>query len=374
MGVAAFAGRGRRGDQLRRGLAVARRLQSRAEGVGPTRNRKNARPCVYSASRSDSTLMPEERKTFRSAALVRQARQRRLHPSQLDAQPGPARRRVRRPAGHRHLQHLVGADALQRALPRPRRARQARRLGSGRPAASSSRSCRPARPNMRPTAMLFRNLRQHGRRGVDPRQPDRRRRAALRLRQDHAVAGDGRRQLRPAGDRRLGRPDAERQVPRPGHRLGHRRLAVQRGRQGRRDEPRASSWTPRPCMSRSAGHCMRDGHGLDDGVDGRSAGHGAAAQRRHSAVDSRRYALAHLAGRRIVEMVQRGRADLADPDARGVRERHPRQRRHRRLDQRRHPPAGDGRPRRRAADARRLGPARHATCRRWSTSCRRAGS
>ena len=28
--------------------------------------------------------------------------------------------------------------------------------------------------------------------------------------------------LRPADDRRLGRPDAQRQVPRQGHRLGHR--------------------------------------------------------------------------------------------------------------------------------------------------------
>ena len=32
--------------------------------------------------------------------------------------------------------------------------------------------------------------------------------------------------VRPADDRRLRRADAERQVPRPGHRLGHRRLAV----------------------------------------------------------------------------------------------------------------------------------------------------
>ena len=46
--------------------------------------------------------------------------------------------------------------------------------------------------NLRPTAMLFRNLASHGRRGVDPRQSDRRRRAAGRLRQDHAGALDGR--------------------------------------------------------------------------------------------------------------------------------------------------------------------------------------
>ena len=39
---------------------------------------------------------------------------------------------LRRPADHRHLQHLVGADAVQRPLPRAGRARQARRVGSGR--------------------------------------------------------------------------------------------------------------------------------------------------------------------------------------------------------------------------------------------------
>ena len=79
---------------------------------------------------------------------------------------------------------------------------------------------------LRPTAMLFRNLRQHGRRGVDPRQPDRRRGAAGGLRQDHAGAADGRGQLRPADHRRLRRADAQRQVPRQGHRLGHRRVAA----------------------------------------------------------------------------------------------------------------------------------------------------
>ena len=59
--------------------------------------------------------------------------------------------------------------------------------------------------NLRPTAMLFRNLVEHGRRGVDPRQSDRRRGPALRLRQDDALARHGRGQLRPAGHRRLRR-------------------------------------------------------------------------------------------------------------------------------------------------------------------------
>ena len=63
--------------------------------------------------------------------LVRQARQGRLHPSKL-GRPRIAGRDLRRPADHRHLQHVVGADAVQRALPRARRAREARRVGSRR--------------------------------------------------------------------------------------------------------------------------------------------------------------------------------------------------------------------------------------------------
>ena len=40
------------------------------------------------------------------------------------------------------------------------------------------------------------------------------------------------------------------------------------------------------------------------------------------AVDSRRYRLAQLTGRRIVEMVRRRPGAVEDPHARGVRERH----------------------------------------------------
>ena len=69
---------------------------------------------------------------------------------------------------------------------------------------------------------------EHGRRGVDPRQPARRRRPPDGLRQDDAFAGHGRIERRPADDRRLGRADAERQVARPGARLGHRRLEHER--------------------------------------------------------------------------------------------------------------------------------------------------
>ena len=62
----------------------------------------------------------------------------RLHLPQLGEEPRRAARPVRRPPGDRHLQHLVGADALQLALPRPRRARAS--TACSRPAASRSNS------------------------------------------------------------------------------------------------------------------------------------------------------------------------------------------------------------------------------------------
>ena len=102
-------------------------------------------------------------------------------------------------------------------------------------------------------------------------------------------------------------------------------------------------------------HLHGDGHGVTMAIVVDALGLALPHNAEIPAVDSRRYALAHEAGRRIVDMVVRRRAAVEDPDARGVRERDPRQRRGRRLDQRRDPPAGDGRPRRRAADARRLG-------------------
>ncbi len=60
-------------------------------------------------------------------------------------------------------------------------------------------------PLMRPTTMMFRNLVSMDVEETDPRQPDRWRRAARRLRQDHAGAADGRGELRRTGDPRLRR-------------------------------------------------------------------------------------------------------------------------------------------------------------------------
>ena len=90
--------------------------------------------------------------------MVRHGRQERLHVPQLDEEPGHPRPRVRRPADHRHLQHLVGADALQRALPQDRRARASAACSEAGgfpvefPVFSNGES------NLRPTAMLTRNL------------------------------------------------------------------------------------------------------------------------------------------------------------------------------------------------------------------------
>src|SRR5690606_32466178 len=89
--------------------------------------------------------------------MVRPRRQAGLLLPQLAQGPGPAARPVRRPAGDRHLQHLVGADALQQLVPRAGRARQARRVRAGGfplefPVMSLGET------QIRPTAMLYRNL------------------------------------------------------------------------------------------------------------------------------------------------------------------------------------------------------------------------
>ena len=157
-----------------------------------------------SSVRAEAAGVPVER-------LVRQARQGRVHPSQLDAAAG-CRADVfdGRPVigicntwseltpCNAHLRQL--AEHVKRGV------WEAGGLPFEFPVTSTRRDEPAADRDAVPQS------RQHGRRGVDPRQPDRRRRPALRLRQDDAVARHGRGELRPAGDRRLGRPDAERQV------------------------------------------------------------------------------------------------------------------------------------------------------------------
>ena len=228
--------------------------------------------------------------------------------------------------------------------------------------------------NMRPTAMLFRNLVS-----MDVEE-------SIRANPiDGVVLLCGCDKTTPSlvmgaascdvpGDRRLGRPDAERQVPRPGHRLGHRRLEVQRGRQGRDDEPRAVHATPRrACPARPATAWSW-------------------ARRRRWRRWWRRWAWrcrttprcrpSIRAATRSPTWPAAASSTLVKEDVRiskiltraafenAIRVNGA----HRRLDQRRHPPARHRRPRRRAADAGRLGHVSAATCRRWSISSRRAGS
>ena len=211
--------------------------------------------------------------------MVRRGFHGRLHPPQLDEEPGAAPRRLRRPPRHRHLQHLVGTDAVQRPLPRHCRARQARRLGAWRlPGGVSGHLAR--RDHAPPHRHALSQPGQHGRRREPARQPHRRGGSAGRLRQDDAGAAHGCGQLRPAGPRRLRRPHAQRQVPRPGHRVRDPRLALQRRRQGRQIVP--CGLHGRRGRHEPLGRALHDhGHGFDHGQHGRGPGNGAAGERRH---------------------------------------------------------------------------------------------
>ena len=186
---------------------------------------------------------------------------------------------------------------------------------------------------------------QHGRdghRGDVPRQPGRRHRPAGRVRQDDSGAADGGGLREPARGGGTGRTDAERHVPwgRPG--LRHRRLEAVRG--GPRRHALAVGLPavgvlddPQP---RSLQH---DGNRLDHGGDGRGArdddprrrrdarGRQSAARGRprHRGTGRR-----HGPGRTAAERC---------PHPWVVPERHRRPGGRRRVDERRHPSAGDRR-------------------------------
>ena len=218
----------------------------------------------------------------------------------------------------------------------------------------------------RPTAMMFRNLAalavEEPMRGqpIDG--------AVLLVGCDKTtpIAADGRGVDRPALDRRHRRADAERLFPRRARRLGHASVEVLRSREGRRDD---AGRVPR---SRSLDvalvrHLQHDGHGLDHGVDGRGARHGAFRQCRDPGrrQPPPRDGAAHRPPHRADGQ---GRPEaVGHPDQAGLRERHPHQWRDRRLDQCGDPSAGHRRPRRRRPDARRLGPLRPRRRRRSST-------
>ena len=88
------------------------------------------------------------------------------------------------------------------------------------------------------------------------------------------------------------------------------------------------------CISRSAGHCMTMGTASTMASMVEALGMGLPANAAIPAVDARRYVLAHMAGRRTVEMVREDLRMSKILTRAGVRERDPRQRRDRRLDQR----------------------------------------
>ncbi len=288
--------------------------------------------------------------------MVRPPGPRRLQLPQLGQGQGRAARPVRRPAGDRHLQHLQRADAVQLAFPHARRAGQDRRLRSRRlPARVSGDVARRDATSADGDAVPQPRL--DGRRGIDPRQSGRRRRAPDGLRQDDAVAGDGRIERRPADDRRLGRPDAQRQVARQGARLGHGRLEHERAG-ARRHAQAAGLLRRRELHAPQPWPLHDDGNGVDDGLDGRSARPRPARQRRLSR--GRRQAQRAGADGRPAHRRHgpRGPEDLGRADARGVRERDRHAGGDRRLDQRRDPPDRDRRPARRQARHRRLREAR----------------
>lgn len=241
---------------------------------------------------------------------------------------------------------------MQRAFPQAGGARQARHLRSGRISGGVS-GVLQWRIEPAPDRHAHTQPRGHGRRRGDSRQPDRRGGVAHRLRQDHAGPADGRGQLRRAGHRGDRRADAQRQARRQEHRLGHRRVATARSAQGRRD--RAASLPLGRSGDVALGrHVQHDGHGVHHGVHGGGAGYLAAAQRGHPGGGC----AALRAGAHVGHPHRRdgpGRAGAVEgPHARSVRERHPRERSDRRLDQCGHPPQGDCRAHRRAARARRL--------------------
>ena len=242
-------------------------------------------------------------------------------------------------------QHRVGPDPVQRAPQRGRRAREARRLrGRRHPAEPAGRVAgRDAGPADRDA------LAQHGRdgrRGDAARQPDRRRRAARRLRQDDPGAADGRRVGRPARRRRARRADAHRHLPR------RRRSAAAPTCGGCREEVRAGTLSEddvpalRVVDDPQPGALQHDGHRVDDGpASPRRSGTTIPGIAGTPAPDSR---LLEARARRPAGWPSSWSPRTGGPSTvltpRLVPQRDRRAGRDRRLHQRRRPPARDRRP------------------------------
>ena len=178
------------------------------------------------------------------------------------------------------MQLLERADPLQRPPPHHRRGREARRVAGGRHPPRVPRHV-PGRVQHAPHHHALPQPGEHGRRGVDPRQPARRRGAPGRLRQDDPGHADGRDQRRRARHHGHRRPPAQGQLARRGaghlHRLPPLPAGAPRGQDHRRRLGRpAGRHHPQPRTLR------RDGHRVDHGSDLRDAGHRPPRQRRHT--------------------------------------------------------------------------------------------
>ena len=102
--------------------------------------------------------------------------------------------------------------------------------------------------------------------------------------------------------------------------------------------PEAEFFAAEASMSRSKGHCMTMGTASTMACMVEAVGMALPGNAAIPAVDARRYTLAQLTGRRIVQMVHEDMRMSQILQAHQFRECHPRARRHRRLDQRGDPP------------------------------------
>ena len=159
--------------------------------------------------------------------------------------------------------------------------------------------------------------RQHGRRGVDPRQSDRRRRAADGLRQDHAGAADGRGELstcRPSASPAGRCSTASSAASDIGSGTGVWQMSeeVRAGKMTLRGVPRGRE---RACTARH-GHCMTMGTASTMACMVEALGIGLPGNAAIPAVDARRNVLARMAGPAHRRDGARGSAAVEDPHAR----------------------------------------------------------
>ena len=162
--------------------------------------------------------------------------------------PGVERAGVRGPAHNRRLQLMERADALQRPPARPRCGGETRRVAGRRLPAGVSRDV-PGRVLHAAHGHALPQPDEHGRRGVDSRQPAGRRGAARRLRQDYARPAHGGGERRRAGDTGHRRPATEGELARGRARERARTAGATSRSSGRAGSPRPTGPTCRTTSS-----------------------------------------------------------------------------------------------------------------------------